>query len=201
MDNKPLSDRISARYRDCATLILSVLSVLLVSAGVILLTILLSDNGLVTEKNANGEEVTYYYLNEEKQYGFHVVEKKLRYFDPSDGHMVTGRYTIDGKEYYFQPENGSLTVNENVKFDDGTSIYYNRYGNPNTTAELGIFTELDGTLALSGKSGKLTGWQTVDGNTYYFQNITGRMLKSETAYIDGKIYTFNENGFVTEVSE
>ncbi len=201
MEKELQSERIKARYKDCAILIISLLLVFMITSVLFLFTIAFPKNGLITETNENGEEISCFYYKNEKQYGFHVVNNYMRYFDPEDGHMVTGKCIIDGKEYFFNLTTGSMTINNTVKFDDGTSVYYNRNGNPKSPTEPGLFTELDGTLALNGTNGKLAGWRMVDSNIYYFQKTTGRMLKNETAYIDGKNYIFDENGQATEVSE
>ncbi len=201
MDNEFQSEHASARYRDCSILIISLLVILFLFAGILSLSIFVQKNGYISEIDQNGEEKFYFYVDSEKQHGFCVVKYLMRYFDPADGHMVTGKCIIDGKEYYFLTDSGSMAVNRTIKFDDGTAVHYDRNGNPQAPTTPGLFTEEDGTLALNGTNGKLTGWRTVDGKTYYFQKITGRMLKNETAYIDGKIYNFDENGQATGVTE
>ncbi len=201
MDIEKKSEKIADRYRDSATLILSLLSVLFIFAGILIFAILLNKNGPITDVNEQGEEIEYFYLGNKKLHGFHAVKGYLCYYDPIDGHKVKGKHIINGKEYYFDPQTGNLTMNRTIKFDDGTSVYYNRYGNPKAPYTPGLLTDVDGTTVLYGTDGKLKGWRVVDGKTYYFQNITGRMLKNETAYIDGKIYSFDENGQATEVTE
>ncbi len=188
-----------ARLRASALLIVLFTVILAFYVGILLLIMMVPKNGLKTEINENGEEVSYMYYNDEKLTGWQPTKWYMCYYDPTDGHMVKGRYTIDGVEYYFDPETGRLTLNSTITHDDGTKVTYDRYGRPKAPTTPGLFTEDDGTIALNGTNGKLTGWQTVDGVKYYFQKRTGRMLKNEDAYIDGRYYRFDENGLSTEI--
>ena len=102
--------------------------------------------------------------------GWQNIQEKWYYFQPIDGYMLTGLHQIGdaGKFYYFNPVNGEM----------------------------------------------LTGWQQIAGEWYYFATEDGSMLSnawqgsyylkedgkiahSETLLINGKQYTFNEQGLVT----
>ena len=106
-----------------------------------------------------------------------------------DGVAVTGKNTIDGKEYTFD-ENGKFVrgsfVEEVVKDKKGKDVTITRY-----------YTA-GGSYALM--------WQEIDGNLYYFQNSgkeMGRMLSGGQWIITtrGKntkrTYTFAKDGKLT----
>ncbi len=194
-----ISEKIQERDRTSALIIISLLAILIIAVGILLLAVILPKNGLITEINENGEEVTYYYCYGEKRTGWKVVDGYIRYFSTDDGTMLTGKQIIDGKEYYFVPPEGKLAKSQTITFDDGTKVYYDYKGAPSSHRAPGLFTDDDGTTALYGTAGKLGGWHTIDGTTYYFQMRTGRMLKNEKAFINGKYYIFDENGIATEL--
>ena len=111
------------------------------------------------------------------------------YYVGEDGVAVTGKNTIDGKEYTFD-ENGKFVrgsfVEEVVKDKKGKDVTITRY-----------YTA-GGSYALM--------WQEIDGNLYYFQNSgkeMGRMLSGGQWIITtrGKntkrTYTFAKDGKLT----
>ena len=113
------------------------------------------------------------------------------YFNPTDGSMLTGWQNIQGKWYYFQPIDGYMLTGLHQIGDAGKSYYLN---------------PVNGEM--------LTGWQQIADEWYYFATEDGSMLSnawqgsyylkedgkmahSETILINGKQYTFNEQGLVT----
>ncbi len=188
------------RLRSSRLLIILFTAILSLVLGGMLITTMYFKNGYITETLENGESISYYYFYNEKLTGWHITDGMLRYFSPDDGKMVIGWQKIDGVEYHFNESNGSLSVNKTVKRADGTSVKLDRHGLAVQPTVSGIYTEDDGTLALNGTSGRLYGWQEVDGIKYYFQKKTGRMLKNEVAFIDGKYFSFDANGIATEIT-
>ena len=113
------------------------------------------------------------------------------YFNPADGSMLTGWQNIQEKWYYFQPIDGYMLTGLHQIGDAGKSYYLN---------------PVNGEM--------LTGWQQIADEWYYFATEDGSMLSnawqgsyylkedgkiahSETLLINGKQYTFNEQGLVT----
>lgn len=81
--------------------------------------------------------------------GWQEIEGKIYYFLPENGEIVKGWQEIEGITYYFSLETGEM----------------------------------------------VKGWQEIEGETYYFSLETGEML-SERQKIDGKAYYFDENGIL-----
>ncbi len=194
------TDPTCTRNQGGAMIIISTLAVLLIWAGILFIMLLLPKNGIVTVKNDDGTTDYYMYLNDEARYGWQVRSGLLCYFD-ENGKMLKDKQVIDEKEYYFIPSNGQLAANRTITYEDGSKITYNEFGNPKGPTEPGLFTQQDGTTALYGTNGRLTGWREVNGIKYYFQLRTGRMLKNERAFIKDRYYDFDENGIAAEVIE
>ena len=190
----------SERIRSGAALIVTLTLLLVTFTGIIFLNLLLEKNGFVTETLPDGTQQSYYYLHGEKVTGWHVVKSYKRYFDES-GVMATGWREIDGKTYYFRPTNGSLAVSITLTLEDGKKYTFDDNGVYLPEPKVGWYTTLDGSVVYYNKNGaRVTGWQEIDGNRYYFQKYTGRMLASETAYIEGVHYSFDEYGNATPIN-
>lgn len=184
----------SERVRSGAVLIILLTLLLLTAVGVLFFNLFKEKNGFVTETLEDGSIRSYYYLHGEKVTGWHVVGSYKRYFD-ENGVMVTGWQVIDGKKYYFNSKTGSLSVSITLTLDDGNKYVFDEYGVYLPEPLTGWQTAADGSTVYYDKNGrKVTGWKEIDGEKYYFQLRTGRMLVSETACIDGITYIFDENG-------
>lgn len=182
------------RIRSGAVLIIALTVLLLIATGILFCRLFTEKNGFITETLEDGSEQSYYYLHGEKVTGWHVVGSYKRYFD-ENGIMVKGWREIDGKKYYFRPENGSLAVSTTLTLEDGNKYVFDDDGACITEKRSGWYTAPDGSTVFYNQNGsKVTGWREIDGRKYYFQPRTGRMLVSETAYIDGVTYIFDENG-------
>ena len=90
------------------------------------------------------------------------------YYLKSDGYMASDAWAKDIKGWMWMDSNGRITKNKWVKYND--EWYY---------------LKSDGYMA--------TGWQTINGITYYFHS-SGYMYSSGTFNIDGVKYTFADNG-------
>ncbi len=86
------------------------------------------------------------------------------YFDDS-GVMTTGFKTIDGQLYYFK-DDGTLTHSEKLKEIDGLLYSFSNDGHANV------------------------GWQSIDGNWYYFDRYTGDAFESNVHGIEGDDYIY-----------
>lgn len=85
---------------------------------------------------------------------------------------ASGIETVSGSDYLFSEDGGHKLLYGWNKYD---GYYY--YSLP------------DGKIA--------KGETTVDGEQYYFDASTGKLYKSTTAILDGKLWYFNDRGFRT----
>ena len=98
-----------------------------------------------------------------------LANKRLtgeRYFDPETGYMVTDSAVIDGVLYLFN-EDGSVK-NGFVDYKGG-KVYC-----------------ADGEV--------LSGWQEIDGDTYYFDPANNYCAVTDEITIDDIVYAFNSDG-------
>ena len=150
-------------------------------------------DGVLTEQVAEPTTITgghfqaddqgnwYYYTAQgDKLTGFQNVDGLNLYFDADGKQAKGGPKTIDGKVYYFDEHSGALQTNQWVSWKVG---YGERWATFIGTVH-GYLTA-DGSLA--------TGWQTIDGQDYYF-NEKGQRIENNVETIDGKRYLFNDQG-------
>ncbi len=69
--------------------------------------------------------------------------------------------------------------------------------NAEMKTQTGIITENGKTYFYNGLGQKITGWVNYDGKWYYF-NEKGEMQKNTTIKIDGKDFSFDENGIASD---
>ncbi len=119
------------------------------------------------------------------------------YLNTSTGEVYIGLKTIDNKKYYFNEQG----IMQKGKVDVGSSTYY---FDKNGQMVKGKFITIDNKLYYFGAaSGTLqkTGWYSQkEGNTYYLDPTTGEVaigLKE----IDGKLYSFDENGVLQQSTQ
>lgn len=129
-----------------------------------------TENELSNKSGMVKEGKDTYYLNQfgEKETGLKEEDGKKYYFG-KDGKMASGFIDLDGSTYYFSRVNGEMLSG---KIDlDGKSYYLQE----------------DGEF--------LTGWNTsASGKQYYEEN--GALVKNTDKTIDGKRYSFDENGLM-----
>ena len=121
----------------------------------------------------------YYYAD-----GTHAVDQqqiagKTYRFDKA-GVMQTGWYDVykDGayQYYYFDPSSGAMAVGwKKIAVSDNE-----------TTVDYWYYFGADGV--------RQTGWQNIDGKTYYFEKYDGRMYADQWLYINDNYYYFDANG-------
>lgn len=115
------------------------------------------------------------------------IDGKQYYFEPENGTMVTGWYTVDDEKYYFG-EDGVRAAG--WKQIDGGKYYFGKDG-----VVTAGWTDLDGKRMYFSQEGVLqTGWQTLEGKRYYFTDA-GVMAPGWNE-IDGVRYQFAEDGSV-----
>ena len=134
----------------------------------------------------NGE--TWYYYGEEglMRTGFQEIDGETYFFEPS-GVMCTGWRQIDGKWYLFEKGDGQMTrgwrqiaAKWYYLFEDGTMAEG--------------FCEIDGNRYYFDENGhRMSGWIKADGKWYWFDE-NGVMVAGQNKTIDGKNYTFGNDG-------
>ncbi len=136
----------------------------------------LTKGALVKEGNAY-----YYYIAGEKQRGWHMIDGYWYYFDRVTGFkMATGKYTVsnsDGtlKLTYTFDKNGRLTGGAWSATQAGTSYYWG--------------------------PDPVRGLKEIGGETYYFYPDTTYMCVNASVAIDGKVYSFDEDGVFRHYGE
>ena len=154
----------------------------------------------------------YYLYGDGPRGGRQNIDGKLYYFDPVTFEMKTGWMLLDDPNpswYYFDPVSGALP--EGWKNIDG-KWYYFKYSAVKGSREIdGKFYYFDpvncdmktGWMLLEDSNGnsswyyydpesgaRLSGWQTIDGKTYYFGQF-GKAFVGLWQLEDGKQYYFD----------
>ena len=180
------------------------LAALIVAAAIIFLAMFGSTYGYMKRLDENGESVKYYHVGTKPYNGFKCLNYHLYAFDEY-GVAYIGPTELDGRNYYFydEPDKAHYLLRSQKFVIDENEYYANSYGELVEYPRTGFYTAPDGYKYYYDEKGrKVTSrWLEIDGNTYYFQPVTGRMLVSEKAVIDGITYVFDENGLATQVTD
>ena len=163
-------------------------------------------NKLMGWQDINGER--YYFKKEREHPGFETIDGKLMtgpqtidgltyYFD-SNGRQVKGeRRKVNGKSYFYDPDNGALVANRLVTFKAGRFIPEENYAKevrfdfaPYANYDNNEHPELE-RYYLGADGLPVTGWQTINGNKYFFQDdgnmVVHRFFNNYYFYNDGTI--------------
>ncbi len=120
----------------------------------------------------------------------------------ADGNEMSFDYYYDGEEYFVNSDSEKLAYaidySETDDCFDGTDDYIVLSAQRGEALVYMPVTLEDDADGWNGRSyirdgQKVTGWQTIDGKTYYF-NKDGLYLCDTRETIDGEIYYFDENG-------
>ena len=136
--------------------------------------------------------MTYYYQNGAPLKQNQKIDGKWYWFDPSDGHMLTGSVRIAGKWYRYDPKDGHMLFG--VQNIDGKWYYYDPYAG---YMHMGS-TNIDGKWYWYdlNQGFMLFGVQNIYGKWYYYDPYAGYMHMGFTN-IDGKWYWYDLNqGFM-----
>ncbi len=113
----------------------------------------------------------------------------------ADGRMVTGFLEVDGKTYYLR-ESGAKVGTRATGWQSLNGAWYCFDGDgAMITSDWAIDT--NGMCYLGADGRLLSGWQTIDGVTYYLNerhNGSFGVRSVRPTYIDGKMYMFGANG-------
>ena len=129
--------------------------------------------------------------------GLQTIDGLTYYFD-SNGRQVKGeRRKVNGKSYFYDPDNGALVTNRLVTFKAGRFIPEENYAKeirfdsaPYANYDNNEHPELE--RYYFGADGlPVTGWQTINGNRYFFQDdgnmVVHRFFNNYYFYNDGTI--------------
>ncbi len=136
---------------------------------------------------------TYYYIAGQKQRNWHLIDGYWHYFDRQTGYGMATGANSDKVSIDFDKTDGLYTVSTTdamllFKFDNNGRLIR------------GAWHETDyGKAYYWGNHERLTGWQVVDKDLYYFNNDTYTVTGKQT--IDGTEYTFNADGKLQAKSE
>ena len=104
----------------------------------------------------------------------------------SDGKLMKGLHSIDGKYYYFNRKGYMQTGWQTA----GGEL---RFFLPTGEMAIGLTDTGDGIYYFSGKGLKKTGLYTIQGDKYYFDPDTGKAVSKKLVTIDGYKYYFDKN--------
>ncbi|MDX5680624.1 cell wall-binding protein, partial [Clostridioides difficile] len=166
----------------------------------------------------NGKK--YYFDNDSKAVtGWQTIDGKKYYFNLNTAEAATGWQTIDGKKYYFNTNTSIASTGYTII--NGKHFYFNtdgimqigvfkgpngfEYFAPANTDANNIegqairyqnrFLYLHDNIYYFGNNSKaVTGWQTINGNVYYFMPDTAMAAAGGLFEIDGVIYFFGVDG-------
>ncbi len=136
---------------------------------------------------------TYYYIAGQKQRNWHLIDGYWHYFDRQTGYGMATGANSDKVSIDFDKTDGLYTVSTTdamllFKFDNNGRLIR------------GAWLETDyGKAYYWGNHERLTGWQVIDKDLYYFNNNTYTVSGKQT--IDGSEYTFNADGKLQAKSE
>lgn len=151
---------------------------------------------IITEPSESPKSLTEKdnYSEEELKSGFIVEEGAVYYYE--NGEKYTGEKKIDGKWYYFNPNNnGKMTIGWQElteKTGNKKTVYYGSngamcYGEKKISGKWYYFNTVTGKMATGwynlpgkrvyyGSDGAMRyGWQTIGGVRYYFNKVTGAL--------------------------
>ena len=150
--------------------------------------------GLVGEHTIGQVKGTYRFDNDGRQIGavFEKFDGGVRAFRGSNTTVLVGWHEIEGNLYYFSRSNGAMrTGRATVTVRTGQKLDY--VFSKDGKLLRGAFYETDeGTVYYWGAE-MVSGWQEIEGKTYYFDPQT-HIMADDTTEIEGKLYAFNQEG-------
>ena len=165
-------------------------------------------NGMVNgvyEVNSGDKKETYLFNKDGslvKGNGLKEVNGTCYYFN-SDNSLENGWKIIDGKTYYFNKYDGKsrgcVRVYDDLNHEKYKVYFFNEDGVLITEPGIHTYHETWGgerKICINNKGEVQSGWQTIDGKTYYFDEHNGMAkgvscISNEDNY---EVYLFNEDG-------
>ncbi|XZH58243.1 cell wall-binding protein [Clostridium perfringens] len=165
-------------------------------------------NGMVNgvyEVNSGDKKETYLFNKDGslvKGNGLKEVNGTWYYFN-SDNSLENGWKIIDGKTYYFNKydgrSRGCVRVYDDLNHEKYKVYFFNEDGVLITEPGIHTYHETWGgerKICINNKGEVQSGWQIIDGKTYYFDEHNG-MAKGVSCISNGdnyEVYLFNEDG-------
>ena len=150
--------------------------------------------GLVGEHRIGKVQGTFRFDSDGRQIGavFEKFDGGVRAFRGSNTSVLVGWHEIEGNLYYFSRSNGAMrTGKATVKVRTGQKLDY-VFSDDGKLVRGAFYETADGTVYYWG-SDMVSGWQKIEGKTYYFEPST-HLMADDTAEIDGKVYAFAQTG-------
>lgn len=153
-------------------------------------------------KFTSDDQGNWYYLDSEghKLTGPQTIDSFSLYFHVNGIQAKGEKITIDGKDYYYDKDNGRKVTDTSIEVDgktylaDADGILTEKTQLPTQVVTGGHFQSDNQKdwYYYTANGEKLTGWQNVDGVILYFDK-DGRQAKDKIVQIDGKTYYFDKN--------
>ena len=153
-------------------------------------------------KFTSDDQGNWYYLDNEghKLTGPQTIDSFNLYFHNNGIQAKGEKVTIDGKDYYYDKDNGRKVTDTSIEVDgktylaDADGILTEKTQLPTQVVTGGHFQSDNQKdwYYYTANGEKLTGWQNVDGVILYFDK-DGKQVKGEEREIGGKYYRFDEN--------
>lgn len=155
----------------------------------------------------DGRRVFYDTVTGQMLKGTHRIDGRTYVFDEGDGHLVSGEehlfwVTIDKKKYWYEnwerqgwdPSDEAYRGKEIYDASSDAWYWLDNVQQGAMAAGKDVYQESSGGkwVRYDGNGAMVKGWNTTAAGTYYFDLITGAMLKGP-AEIDGKNCYFDEN--------
>ena len=136
--------------------------------------------------NTRGGIVRYLDYSGKPQTGWQYIDGKLYYFAPDNGAMATGWQEIENEQYYFAADG--------VRMTGWQTIEDKQYYLSNDGKQVTGWQQIDGKSYYFTEDGAMaTGWQTVNGNRSYFSQEG--MALTGWHVLEDKIYFFTADGY------
>lgn len=178
-----------------------------------------ADKNAVTGRQIINGKVYLFSENGVLKTGWRTVDGQRCYYDPKTGKQVYGWLEYCGRQYYltsmdgkvtgfayddaksprFFDENGSLVTENGFYSEDGECYYVDENGLAAT--ENTVIEDIPYLISSHGEIS--TGWQTIDGKKYYFDETeNGKAVLGKKVFEDGSVYYLTKDGAATgEVNE
>ena len=153
-------------------------------------------------KFTSDDQGNWYYLDNEghKLTGPQTIDSFNLYFHNNGIQAKGEKVTIDGKDYYYDKDNGRKVTDTSIEVDgktylaDADGILTEKTQLPTQVVTGGHFQSDNQKdwYYYTANGEKLTGWQNVDGVILYFDK-DGKQVKGQEREIGGKYYRFDEN--------
>ena len=143
----------------------------------------------------DGEKTLYCLAEGGLAEGEKKIDGKWYCFEEGTGYMITGWYDLPGKTVYYAPSGEMLYGEQKIQEESGKAYWYH-FDEVTGAMTTGWYTLPGKTVYYSTEGKMLYGSQNINGKSYYFDLVTGKMATD--TWIEGSYY--GKDGVKTEVS-